>query len=145
MPPRPSRETIRYRSTRSVPGENPPLAGGREPGVAGFGTTAIVSGSRVGVSRIGRDRPQVAQNRMFSEHTAPQPEQVTMRTDCIAPRGVKVKVDDGGRPAVADRPELCRLSRSGAGKRRFGRWQMKQPMQSRGQLFLFHLFWKLLR
>jgi hypothetical protein len=28
---------------------------------------------------------------MFSEHTAPQPAQVTMRTDCTATRAVKVK------------------------------------------------------
>jgi hypothetical protein len=65
---------------------------------------------------------------MFSEHTAPQPEQVTMRTDCTAPRGVKVKVDDGGRPAVAGCRALYLWSGSGAGKRRFGRGQMKQPV-----------------
>jgi hypothetical protein len=29
-------------------------------------------------------RPQDEQNRTFSEDAAPQPEQVTMRTDCIA-------------------------------------------------------------
>ena len=28
-------------------------------------------------------RPHEEQKRTFSEHTAPQPEQVTMRTDCI--------------------------------------------------------------
>ena len=30
-------------------------------------------------------RPHEAQNRTFSEHTAPQPEQVTMPTDCTSP------------------------------------------------------------
>jgi hypothetical protein len=47
---------------------------------------AVLSGSRVGVSRMATGRPHEEQKRTFSEDTAPQPEQVTMRTDCIAPQ-----------------------------------------------------------
>jgi hypothetical protein len=36
-------------------------------------------------------RPHEEQKRTFSEDTAPQPEQVTMRTDCNALRGEAVK------------------------------------------------------
>jgi hypothetical protein len=36
-------------------------------------------------------RPHEAQKRTLLEDTAPQPEQVTMRTDCTAPRGEAVK------------------------------------------------------
>src|ERR1700687_2656413 len=86
MPPRPSRATIRYRSRRTVPGETPPLFGGRELAGTGLGATAFLSGSRVGVSKMGMARPHEAQKRTFSEYTAPQPEQVTMRTDCTAPQ-----------------------------------------------------------
>src|ERR1017187_9560410 len=106
MPPRPSSATIRYRSTRRVPGENPPLCGGRELAGTGLGTTAFLSGSRVGVSRMDMARPHEAQNRTFSEHTAPQPEQVTMWTDCTPARamakqvvkmGINRRVPDGRR------------------------------------------------
>ena len=55
------------------------------------GTTAFLSGSRVGVSRMAMARPHEEQKRTFSEHTAPQPEQVIMRTDCIAPPGEAAK------------------------------------------------------
>src|SRR5208282_761799 len=91
MPPRPSRATIRYRSTRTVPGENPPLCGGCELDETRAGTTAFLSDSRVGVSWMDMARPHEGQKRTFSEDTAPQPEQVTMRTDCTAPRGEAVK------------------------------------------------------
>src|SRR5271165_109186 len=91
MPPRPSKPTMRYRSARIVPGENPPLCGRRELGGASLGTTAFLSSSRVGVSTMETARPHEEQKRTFSEHTAPQPEQVTMRTDCTAPRGEAVK------------------------------------------------------
>src|ERR1022692_3733686 len=86
MPPRPSRATIRYRSMRTVPGENPPLRGGCELGEADVGLTAGLSGSRVGASRMATARPHEEQKPTLSEDTAPQPEQVTMRTDCTAPR-----------------------------------------------------------
>ena len=68
----------------TVPGENPPRCGGRELAGTGVGATAILSGSRVGVSRMDTARPHEEQKRMFSEDTAPQPEQVTMRR--IVPR-----------------------------------------------------------
>ena len=48
-----------------------------------MGTTAFLSSSKVGVSRMAMARPHEEQKRTLSEHTAPQPEQVTMRTDCI--------------------------------------------------------------
>src|SRR5271166_6611661 len=93
MPPRPNRATIRYRSMRTVPGENPPLGGGCD--LTGSRTTAaaVPFGSKVGVSGTGTEmaRPQEGHKRAFSEHNAPQPEQVIMRTDCIAPRGEVVK------------------------------------------------------
>src|ERR1700693_5394174 len=92
MPPRPSRATIRYRSTRIVPGENPPPRRGCELGGTGVGAAAALSGSRVGVSRMAMTRPHEEQKRTFSEHTAPQPEQVIMRTHCIAPPGEAAKV-----------------------------------------------------
>src|ERR1700730_10744905 len=85
MPPRPSSATIRYRSARTVPGANPPLCGGGELKATGLGTTAFLSGSRVGVSRMDMARPHEEQKRTFSEDATPQPEQVIMRTDCIAP------------------------------------------------------------
>src|SRR5271165_3880653 len=93
MPPRPSRATIRYRSMRTVPGENPPLCGGCDLTGAG-GAAAGLPGSNVGVSGMEMARPQVGHKRAFSEHNAPQPEQVIMRTDCIAPRG------EAGKPNV---------------------------------------------
>jgi hypothetical protein len=40
-------------------------------------------------------RPHEEQKRTFSEDTAPQPEQVTMRTDCTAQRGGPVKPTPG--------------------------------------------------
>ena len=40
---------------------------------------------------MGMARPQEGHKRAFSEHNAPQPEQVIMRTDCIALRGEAVK------------------------------------------------------
>src|ERR1700687_6367704 len=85
MPPRPSRATIRYRSARTVPGANPPFRGGCELDGTGAGTTAFLSGSRVGVSRMDMARPHEEQKRTFSEDATPQPAQVIMRTDCIAP------------------------------------------------------------
>src|ERR1700737_218700 len=91
MPPRPSSATIRYRSARTVPGANPPLCGGGELEATGLGATAFLSGSRVGVSRIDRARPHEEQKRTFSEDATPQPEQVIMRTDSIAPPGERVK------------------------------------------------------
>jgi hypothetical protein len=48
-------------------------------------------GSKVGVSGMEIARPQEGHKQALSEHNAPQPEQVTMRTDCIAPRGETVK------------------------------------------------------
>src|SRR5271157_5633862 len=91
MPPRPNRATIRYRSMRTVPGENPPLCGGWDRTGTATGPAAVPLGSKVGVSRMGMARPQEGHKRAFSEHNAPQPEQVIMRTDCTAPRGVAVK------------------------------------------------------
>src|SRR5271166_4768958 len=93
MPPRPSRATIRYRSMRTVPGENPPLCGGCD--LTGAGEPAAAPPcSKVGVSGMEMARPQEGHIRAFSEHNAPQPEQVIMRTDCIAPRG------EAGKPNV---------------------------------------------
>src|SRR5271166_2285763 len=90
MPPRPNRATIRYRSMRTVPGENPPLCGGCD--LTGAGEPAAAPPcSKVGVSGMEMARPQEGHIRAFSEHNAPQPEQVIMRTDCIAPRGEAVK------------------------------------------------------
>ena len=43
-------------------------------------------------------RPHEGQKRTFSEDTVPQPGQVTMRTDCIAPRGEAVKPHVWNRP-----------------------------------------------
>src|ERR1700687_1007668 len=87
MPPRPNRATIRYRSMRTVPGENPPLCGGCDITGAGAEPAAGPRGSKVGVSGMEMARPQEGHKRAFSEHNAPQPEQVTMRTDCSALRG----------------------------------------------------------
>src|SRR5271166_3410459 len=83
MPPRPNRATIRYRSMRTVPGENPPLCGGCDLEGTGAGLAPC---SKVGVSGTERDRPQEEHKWAFSEHNAPQPEQVIMRTDCIPRR-----------------------------------------------------------
>jgi len=47
---------------------------------------AVPLGSKVGVSGMEMARPQEGHKRALSEHNAPQPEQVTMRTDCIAPQ-----------------------------------------------------------
>src|SRR5208283_4397776 len=91
MPPRPNRATIRYRSMRTVPGENPPLCGGCGLTGAGAGLAAGPLGSKVGVSGVERARPQEEHKWAFSEHNAPQPEQVIMRTDCIPTRGKTVK------------------------------------------------------
>ena len=62
------------------------------------GATAFLSGSSVGVSRMETARPHEGQKRTFSEDTVPQPGQVTMRTDCIAPRGEAVKPHVWNRP-----------------------------------------------
>src|ERR1700733_12826471 len=78
MPPRPSRATILYRSTRMVPGANPPLGGGCKPGGVGGGATAVLSGSGVGVSTMAMARPHEEQKRTLSEDTAPHPEQLTI-------------------------------------------------------------------
>ena len=43
-------------------------------------------------------RPHEGQKRTFSEDKVPQPGQVTMRTDCIAPRGEAVKPHVWNRP-----------------------------------------------
>src|SRR5271166_6960509 len=91
MPPRPNRATIRYRSMRTVPGENPPLCGGCELTGTGAGLAAVPLGSKGGLSGMEMARPQEGHKRAVSEHNAPQPEQVIMRTDCIAPRGETVK------------------------------------------------------
>src|SRR5271166_5852830 len=91
MPPRPNRATIRYRSMRTVPGENPPLCGVCDLTGTGGGPAAMPVGSKVGVSGMEMARPQEGHKRAFSEHNSPQPEQVTMRTDCIAPRAEAVK------------------------------------------------------
>src|SRR5271157_186987 len=90
MPPRPNRATIRYRSMRTVPGENPPLCGGRDLRGTG-GPPAAPPGSKVGVSRMGMARPQEGHKRAFSEHNAPQAEQVIMLADCIPLRREVVK------------------------------------------------------
>src|SRR5271169_7014405 len=89
MPPRPNRATIRYRSMRTVPGENPPLCGGCD--LTGTGGPAVPVGSKVGVSGMEMARPQEGHKRAFSEHNAPQPEQEIMRTDCIPTRHEIVK------------------------------------------------------
>jgi hypothetical protein len=86
MPPRPNRAMIRYRSARTVPGANPPFRGGFELEGTAAGTTAFLSGSGVGVSRMATARPHEEQKRTFSEDATPQPEQVIMRTDCTVPR-----------------------------------------------------------
>src|SRR5271157_4350656 len=88
MPPRPNRATIRYRSMRTVPGENPPLCGGCDLAGAGAGLAAGPLCSKVGAG-MEMTRPQEGHKRAFSEHNAPQPEHVTMRTDCIAPRACR--------------------------------------------------------
>jgi hypothetical protein len=71
---------------RTVPGENPPLCGGCDLTGTGAGLAAGPLGSNVGVSGMEMARPQEGHRRAVSEHNAPQPEQVIMRTDCIAPR-----------------------------------------------------------
>jgi hypothetical protein len=55
------------------------------------GAAAILSGSRVGVSRLAMARPHEEQKRTFSEDTAPQPEQVTIPADCTPVRSAPVK------------------------------------------------------
>jgi hypothetical protein len=50
-------------------------------------------------------RPQEGHNPALSEHNAPQPEQVTMRTDCIPPQEAPVK------PLWPNTPDLCRQFR----------------------------------
>lgn len=69
---------MRYRSARTVPGENPPLRTGCELGGTGVGVAAVLSDSRVGVSRMATARPHEEQKRTFSEETAPHLEQVTI-------------------------------------------------------------------
>ena len=71
---------------RTVPGENPPLCGGCVLTRCGAAPAAEPLGSKVGVSGMEMARPQEEHERAFAEHNAPQPEQVTMRTDCIPPR-----------------------------------------------------------
>lgn len=56
-----------------------------------MGAAAILSGSRVGVSKLAMARPQEEQKRTFSEDTAPQPEQVTIPADCTPVRSAPVK------------------------------------------------------
>ena len=48
-------------------------------------------GSKAGASGMEMARPQEGHKQALLEHNAPQREQVTMRTDCIAPRGETVK------------------------------------------------------
>src|ERR1039457_901703 len=96
MPPRPNRATTRYRSIRTVPGENPPLCGGCDLTAAGGGPAALPPCSKVGVSGMAMARPQEGHKRAFSEHNAPQPEQVIMRTDCIPPRREAVRSYSSG-------------------------------------------------
>src|SRR5579862_7202743 len=78
IPPRPSRATIRYRSTRRVPGEKAPLQGGCEVMGTGAGMAAFRSGSKVGASRMLMARPHEEQKWTLPEDTAPQPEQLTI-------------------------------------------------------------------
>src|ERR1017187_10511017 len=96
MPPRPNRATIRYRSMRTVPGENPPLCGGCDLAGGGAASAAVPLGSKVGVSGMEMARPQEGHKRAFSEHNAPQPEQVIMRTDCTPPRREAVRSYSSG-------------------------------------------------
>src|ERR1035441_1442825 len=91
MPPRPNRATIRYRSMRTVPGENPPLCGGCDLAGGGAAPAGVPLGSKVGVSGMEMARPQEGHKRAFSEHNAPQPEQVIMLADCIPLRREAVK------------------------------------------------------
>src|ERR1017187_9375622 len=91
MPPRPNRATIRYRSMRTVRGENPPLWGGCDLTGAGAEPAAVPLGSKVGVSGMEMARPQEGHRRVFSEHNAPQPEQVIMLADCTPLRREGVK------------------------------------------------------
>src|ERR1700719_13411 len=88
MPPRPSRATIRYRAAKTTPDENPPLCGGC---TATTDPSAVALRSSVGVLEIEMARPQEGHKREFSEHTAPQPEQVIMLADCIPLRHEVVK------------------------------------------------------
>src|SRR5580693_5458049 len=103
MPPRPKGATIRYRSMRTVPGENPAPCSGRDLTGAGAGLAVVPLGSNVGASGMAMARPQEGHNRALSEHNAPQPEQVTMRTDCIPPQEAPVNLNAGMRRIYADR------------------------------------------
>ncbi len=81
---------------RTVPGENPPLCGGCDLVGAGAGLAAVPLGSNVGVSGMEMARPHEGHKRAFSEHNAPQPEQVIMRTDCIPLRREAVRSYSSG-------------------------------------------------
>src|SRR5580658_2332623 len=76
---------------RIVPGANPALCSGNDLTGAGPGPAAGPLGSRVRESGMAMARPQEEHRRALSEHNAPQPAQVIMRTDCIPLRRELVK------------------------------------------------------